>query len=38
LKALLAAGADKRIKNDDGRTPLDQARRYRHAQIADALK
>ena len=38
LKALLAAGADRRIKNDDGRTPLDQARHYGHTQIADALK
>lgn len=38
LKALLDAGADRRIRNSDGRTPLQQARHYRHARIADALK
>jgi ankyrin repeat protein len=38
LNALIAAGADRRIRNDEGRTPLDQARRYKHAELADALK
>jgi len=38
LKALLSAGADRRIRNDQGRTPLDQARHYKHARIADALR
>ena len=38
LKALLAAGADRRIRNDEGRTPLEQARHYKHAQLADALR
>jgi ankyrin repeat protein len=38
VKALLSAGADRRIRNDQGRTPLDQARHYKHARIADALR
>ena len=38
LKALLSSGADRKIRNDQGRTPLDQARHYKHARIADALK
>ena len=38
LKALLAAGADRSIRNDQGRTAFEQARRYRHMAIADALK
>jgi ankyrin repeat protein len=38
LKALLSAGADRRIRNDQGRTPLDQARHHKHARIADALR
>jgi ankyrin repeat protein len=37
LKALLSAGADRRIRNDQGRTPLEQARHYKHARIADTL-
>lgn len=38
LRALLAAGADRSIKNDAGRTPLQQARRLGHAQLARALQ
>ncbi len=38
LKALLAAGADRRIRNDADRTPLEQARHYKHADLAAALK
>jgi ankyrin repeat protein len=38
LKALLDAGADRRIRNDQGRTPLDQARRFKHARIVNALR
>jgi ankyrin repeat protein len=38
LDALLAAGADRRIRNEEGRTPREQARHYKHAQLADALK
>ena len=38
LKALLQAGADRTVRNDQGRTPLDQARHYRHTRIADALR
>jgi ankyrin repeat protein len=38
LKALLSSGADRRIRNDQGRTPLEQARHYKHARIADALR
>jgi len=38
LKALLAAGADRSIRNDQGRTAFEQARRYKHRAIADALK
>ncbi|HVQ12303.1 MAG TPA: ankyrin repeat domain-containing protein [Vicinamibacterales bacterium] len=38
LKALLAAGADRSIRNDEGRTALEQARRYKHTELADALK
>jgi ankyrin repeat protein len=37
LKALLSSGADRRIRNDQGRTPLEQARHYKHAGIAHAL-
>ncbi|HTM04117.1 MAG TPA: ankyrin repeat domain-containing protein [Vicinamibacterales bacterium] len=37
LKALLAAGANPGIKNDDGRTPLQQARRLGHADAVRAL-
>jgi ankyrin repeat protein len=38
VHALTIAAAHCRIRNDEGRTPLDQARRYKHVQIADALK
>jgi ankyrin repeat protein len=38
LRALLAAGADRRIKNESGRTPLQQARRLGYAQLAKALQ
>ena len=38
LKALLAAGADRSIRNDQGRTAFEQARRHKHMAIADALK
>ncbi|HEY7187803.1 MAG TPA: ankyrin repeat domain-containing protein [Vicinamibacterales bacterium] len=38
LKALLSSGADRKIRNDQGRTALDQARHYKHARIADALR
>jgi ankyrin repeat protein len=38
LKALLASGADRRIKNDDRRTPIEQARHYKHTRIVEALK
>ena len=38
LKALLAAGADRSIRNDQGRTAFEQAHRHKHMAIADALK
>jgi len=38
VKALLDAGADRRIRNDQGRTPLDQARRFKHTRIVNALR
>ena len=38
LRALIAAGADRRIKNGAGRTALQQARRLGHAQLANALQ
>ena len=38
LRALLAAGADRRIKNGAGLTPLQQARRLGHTQLADAIR
>jgi len=34
LRALLNAGADRRVRNSDGRTPLDQARHFDHSQLA----
>ena len=37
LRALIAAGADKAIRNGAGRTPLQQARRLGLAKIADAI-
>jgi ankyrin repeat protein len=38
LRALVAAGADKTLKNSAGRTPLQQARRLGLAQLASALQ
>jgi ankyrin repeat protein len=38
LKALLKAGADPKIRNDEGRTALEQARYYRHALLEKALQ
>jgi len=38
LKALLESGADRTIRNDQGRTPLEQARHLKHTRIADALR
>lgn len=38
LAALLAAGANRTIRNGEGRTALEQARRNKHMALADALK
>ena len=38
LKELLKAGADRGIRNSKGRTPLEEARRFKHSRLADALK
>ena len=38
LRALLAAGADRRIRNPSGRTALQQAQHFGHAQLARALQ
>jgi ankyrin repeat protein len=38
LLEILKAGADRSIRNAEGRTPLQQARRLKHSQLADALK
>jgi ankyrin repeat protein len=38
MQALLKAGADKSIRNYEGRTPLAQARYFRHASLAAALQ
>jgi ankyrin repeat protein len=38
LRALLAAGANRAIKNEAGRTPLQQARRLGFAQLVRALE
>ncbi len=38
LKALLKAGANRTIRNDEGRTPLQQARRYKHSHMEAHLK
>jgi ankyrin repeat protein len=38
LEALLKAGADRNIKNEEGRTPLQQAQRLGHVQHANVLK
>jgi ankyrin repeat protein len=37
LSALLAAGADRTIKNESGRTALQQARRLGHTRLARVL-
>ena len=37
LSALLTAGADRTIRNASGRTPLQQARRFGHANLARTL-
>jgi ankyrin repeat protein len=37
LSALLTAGADRTIKNESGRTPLQQARRLGHIRLARVL-
>jgi len=36
--ALLRAGADRSIRNKDKRTALDEARRHKHAKLAEALQ
>jgi ankyrin repeat protein len=38
VTVLLKAGADRSIRNKENRTPLDQARRYKHAKLAEALR
>lgn len=38
LKALLKAGADPKIRNDQGRTALEQARFYRHKLLESVLQ
>ncbi|HEY7335431.1 MAG TPA: ankyrin repeat domain-containing protein [Bryobacteraceae bacterium] len=38
VKALLKAGADPGIRNDEGRTAREQARHYGHSQIEAALR
>lgn len=38
MQALLKAGADKSIRNYEGRTPLAQARYFRHASLAAVLQ
>jgi ankyrin repeat protein len=38
LEALLKAGADRSVKNEEGRTPLQQAQRLGHTQQATVLK
>ncbi len=38
LKALLKAGADRSIRNNDDRTALEQARYYKHAHLEAALR
>jgi ankyrin repeat protein len=38
LKLLLESGADRTIRNDQGRTPLEQAQRFKHARIVVALR
>jgi ankyrin repeat protein len=38
LNALLKAGADRKVKNDEGRTALEQARYYHHTLLEAALR
>jgi len=38
LSELLKAGADRTIRNDDQRTPLEQARHFKHARMEALLK
>ncbi|HLH30860.1 MAG TPA: ankyrin repeat domain-containing protein, partial [Terriglobia bacterium] len=38
LKALLKAGADKTIRNYEGRTPAAQAKHYKHSRLEEALR
>ena len=38
LQALLAAGANRNFKNDQGRTAIDMARKYKHANLEAALR
>jgi ankyrin repeat protein len=38
IEALLAAGADRGVRNHEGRTAPEQARRLGHAALADALR
>jgi len=38
LNMLLSAGADRTIRNEAGRTPLQQARHFGHEQLARALR
>jgi uncharacterized protein len=38
LQALLEAGADRSIRSNEGRTALEQARHYKHALHAAALR
>jgi ankyrin repeat protein len=38
LKALLIAGADKSIRNYENRTPLAQAKYYKHSRLEQALR
>ena len=38
LKALLKAGANRDTRNHDGRTALEQARKYGHANLESILK
>ena len=38
LKELLKAGANRNIRNYNGRTALEQARRYKHPHLEDALR
>jgi ankyrin repeat protein len=37
LEKLIAAGANLKVKNKEGRTAYDLAKSYRHAMLADLL-